>query len=428
MPEIIEVTAREILDSRGNPTVEAEVFTENGFGRAAVPSGASTGEHEAVELRDEDKKRYFGKGVRKAVENVREKLRPAVIGLSALDQAAVDARLIETDGTKNKSKLGANALLAVSMATARAAADEVGLPLWRYLGGAQARVLPTPMMNILNGGTHADNGLEVQEFMILPLGFNSFEKALRAGTEVFHTLKSILKKEGLTIAVGDEGGFAPRLGSIEEAIQRIMRAIEDAGYKPGEDIALGLDAASSEFFDKSKGTYTWDKQARSTDELIGIYAELCSKYPIISIEDGLAENDWEAPSGRRHFPRRGQLDLDQAEPDRHRHRDPGHDPPRDQRRVHVGHLAPLGRDRGRLHRRSRGRHERRPNQDGQPQQKRSHRQVQPAPSHRRGARGQRDLRRQGPLQPPVGFIRFLAARAPVPCRLSSIHGAGCVVG
>jgi enolase len=293
MPEIIEVTAREILDSRGNPTVEAEVFTENGFGRAAVPSGASTGEHEAVELRDEDKKRYLGKGVRKAVENVREKLRPAVIGMSALDQAAVDARLIETDGTKNKSKLGANALLAVSMATARAAADEIGLPLWRYLGGAQARVLPTPMMNILNGGTHADNGLEVQEFMILPLGFNSFEKALRAGTEVFHTLKSILKKEGLTIAVGDEGGFAPRLASIEEAIQRIMRAIEDAGYKPGEDIALGLDAASSEFFDKSKGTYTWDKQTRTTEELIGIYAELCSKYPIISIEDGLAENDWD---------------------------------------------------------------------------------------------------------------------------------------
>jgi enolase len=179
------------------------------------------------------------------------------------------------------------------MATARAAADEIGLPLWRYLGGAQARVLPTPMMNILNGGTHADNGLEVQEFMILPLGFNSFEKALRAGTEVFHTLKSILKKEGLTIAVGDEGGFAPRLASIEEAIQRIMRAIEDAGYKPGEDIALGLDAASSEFFDKSKGTYTWDKQTRTTEELIGIYAELCSKYPIISIEDGLAENDWD---------------------------------------------------------------------------------------------------------------------------------------
>jgi enolase len=290
MPEIIEVRAREILDSRGNPTVEADVFTESGFGRAAVPSGASTGEHEAVELRDGDKKRYQGKGVLKAVENVTEHLRPAILGLSSFDQASIDARLIEADGTKGKSKLGANAILAVSMAVARAAADAVGLPLWRYLGGAQARVLPTPMMNILNGGKHADNGLEIQEFMIVPLGLPTFAEALRAGTEVFHTLKANLKKDGLTIAVGDEGGFAPRLGSNEEALQRILKAIEDAGYKPGEQIALGLDSASSEFL--ANGKYTFDQKPRTADELVGIYAALCDKYPIITIEDGVAENDW----------------------------------------------------------------------------------------------------------------------------------------
>jgi enolase len=290
MPEIIEVRAREILDSRGNPTIEADVFTENGFGRAAVPSGASTGEHEAVELRDGDKKRYLGKGVKKAVANVVAHLRPAVVGLSAFDQATVDARLIDADGTNNKGKLGANAILAVSMAVARAAADAVGLPLYRYLGGAQARVLPTPMMNILNGGKHADNGLEVQEFMIVPLGLPSFSEALRAGTEVFHTLKANLHKDGLTTAVGDEGGFAPRLVTNEEALQRILKAIEDAGYQPGEEIALGLDSASSEFF--SKGSYTFDKKPRTADELVGIYAALCDKYPIITIEDGVAENDW----------------------------------------------------------------------------------------------------------------------------------------
>jgi len=293
MPEIIEVTAREILDSRGNPTVEAEVFTESGFGRAAVPSGASTGEHEAVELRDGDKKRYLGKGVSKAVVNVKEHLGPVVLGMSALDQAGIDARLLEVDGTKNKKKMGANAILAVSMAVARAAADTLGIQLWRYLGGAQARVLPTPMMNILNGGKHADNGLEVQEFMILPLSFPTFGEALRAGTEVFHTLKEDLKKDGLTIAVGDEGGFAPRLGSNEEAVQRILRAIEHAGYKPGEQIALGLDAASSEFYDKATKRYTFDGKPRPVDELVSIYADLAKKYPIVTIEDGLAEDDWE---------------------------------------------------------------------------------------------------------------------------------------
>jgi enolase len=292
MAEITEVRAREILDSRGNPTVEAEVFTEAGFGRAAVPSGASTGEHEAVELRDGDKGRYLGKGVRKAVANVTEKLAPAILGLSVFEQATVDGRLIEVDGTKNKKNVGANAILAVSMAVSRAAANTLGMPLFRYLGGAQARVLPTPMMNILNGGKHADNGLEVQEFMILPLGLPSFPDALRAGTEIFHTLKSALHKDGLTTAVGDEGGFAPRLGSNEEAVQRIMRAIADAGYTPGVDVALGLDAASSEFFDKKSGRYTFDGKPRTADELVSIYAELTEKYPIITIEDGVAEDDW----------------------------------------------------------------------------------------------------------------------------------------
>ncbi len=291
MSEILEVTAREILDSRGNPTVEAEVHTTSGFGRAAVPSGASTGEHEAIELRDGDKKRFGGKGVLQAVDNINDHLGPAITGFSALDQAGVDDRLLELDGTPNKSKMGANAILAVSMAVARAGASTVGLPLWRYLGGVQARVLPTPMMNILNGGTHADNGLEVQEFMIVPFGLPSFAEALRAGAEVFHTLKSLLKKDGLVVAVGDEGGFAPRLGSNEEAIQRIVAAIEAAGYKPGEHVGIALDPAASEFFEDGK--YTFDKKQVTPAELVDIYAALVEKYPIVSIEDGLAEDDWD---------------------------------------------------------------------------------------------------------------------------------------
>jgi enolase len=291
MPEIVQVHAREILDSRGNPTVEAEVETTSGFGRAAVPSGASTGEHEAIELRDGDKKRYLGKGVLQAVQNVNEKLGPALVGMSVLDQNAIDQRLLELDGTANKGKLGANSILAISMATARAAADVVGLPLWRYLGGAQARVLPTPLMNIVNGGAHADNGLEIQEFMIVPLGFETFSDALRAGTEVFHNLKSILKKDGLTTAVGDEGGFAPRLGTNEDALKRILSAIEAAGYKPGEQIGLGLDCAASEFF--KDGKYTFDKKPHTAAELADVYVQLADKYPIVSIEDGFAEDDWD---------------------------------------------------------------------------------------------------------------------------------------
>ena len=293
MSEITAVYAREILDSRGNPTVEVEVQTTSGSGRAAVPSGASTGEHEAIELRDGDKKRYLGKGVIKAVDNVNQTLGPSVLGMDALDQAAIDKVLRDADGTANKGKLGANAILGVSMAVARGAADAIGLPLWRYLGGVSARVLPTPLMNIVNGGAHADNGLEIQEFMIVPAGLPTFAEALRAGAEVFHTLKKILKDKGLTVAVGDEGGFAPKLGTNEEALAVIVRAIEEAGYKPGKDVFVALDCAASEFFDKKTKTYTFDKKKVSTAELIAIYESFASKYPLLSIEDGCAEDDWD---------------------------------------------------------------------------------------------------------------------------------------
>jgi enolase len=292
MPEITSIIAREILDSRGNPTVEAEVETASGGrGRAAVPSGASTGEHEAIELRDGDAKRYLGKGVLQAVQNVNDLIAPELLGMSVLKQADLDQAMIALDGTENKGKLGANAILAVSMAAARAAADLVGVSLWRYLGGAQACVLPTPMMNIVNGGAHADNGLECQEFMVVPYGFDAFSDALRCGTEIFHQLKKNLKQSGLTTAVGDEGGFAPRLGSNEEALKRIVDSITQAGYEPGKQVGIALDAAASEFY--KGGKYTFDKSSRSSEELVGIYSELCAKYPICSIEDGLAEDDWE---------------------------------------------------------------------------------------------------------------------------------------
>ncbi len=293
MSEINAVLARAILDSRGNPTVEVEVQTDSGHGRAAVPSGASTGEHEAHELRDGDKKRWQGRGVAKAVENVNQTLGPSIVGLDSLDQAGVDRVLLEADGTPNKGKMGANAILGVSMAVARAAADSVGLPLWRYLGGVQARVLPTPLMNILNGGVHADSGLEIQEFMIVPSGIVSYEEALRAGTEIFHTLKKLLKDKGYTVAVGDEGGFAPKLKSNEEAVQYVVQAIEAAGYKPGKEVNLALDCAASEFFDKETQKYTFDKKTVTREELVATYEELSRKYPIISIEDGFAEDDWD---------------------------------------------------------------------------------------------------------------------------------------
>jgi enolase len=294
MSEIVQVFGREVLDSRGNPTVEVEVRTESGFGRAAVPSGASTGEHEAIELRDGDPKRYRGKGVLKAVKNVNQMLGPSILGLDALDQVNVDKTLLGADGTPNKSKLGANAILGVSMAVARAAAEAVGLPLWRYLGGAQARVLPTPMMNILNGGQHADNGLEIQEFMMVPTGAPTFAEALRCGAEVFACLKAGLSKKGLTTAVGDEGGFAPRLSSNEDALSEISEAIKLAGYTVGKDVHLALDCAASEFFDKTKKTYTFDKKTVSAAELLSKYEKLAKDYSIVSIEDGFAEDDWDA--------------------------------------------------------------------------------------------------------------------------------------
>ncbi len=295
MSKIIEVTAREILDSRGNPTVEADVVLSSGVvGRAAVPSGASTGEHEAVELRDGDADRYGGKGVRQAVQNVEETLGPRLEGMDVTEQVAIDYAMIELDGTPNKSKLGANAILAVSLATARAAAAAVGLPLYRYLGGPMAHVLPVPMMNIVNGGAHASNNVDAQEFMVVPVGADEFGDGLRMGVEVFHALKSVLTEQKLSTAVGDEGGFAPMLPSNEAALDAIMQAVERAGYKPGEDIAIALDVAASEFHED--GEYVFKKgdgSRRSAEEMIELYAEWLETYPIVSIEDGLSEDDWE---------------------------------------------------------------------------------------------------------------------------------------
>lgn len=294
---IHKVKAREILDSRGNPTVEVDVILESGImGRAAVPSGASTGEHEAVELRDDDKKRYNGKGVRKAVANVHEKISKLVIGLDAYDQIKIDELMIKEDGSKNKKNFGANAILGVSMAVAKAAANACGLPLYRYIGGAHTKEMPVPMMNIINGGQHANNGLDFQEFMILPVSATSFAEALRMGAEVFHALKSVLHSKGMSTAVGDEGGFAPAgLKSNSEAVELILEAIKKAGYKSGIDFKIGLDSAASEFYDKQKKKYVLkaEKQSEKTsDELIAYYSELTSKYPIITIEDGLEQNDW----------------------------------------------------------------------------------------------------------------------------------------
>src|SRR5690625_2849931 len=294
MPYITDVYAREVLDSRGNPTVEVEVYTESGaFGRALVPSGASTGEHEAVELRDGDKDRYLGKGVLQAVENVNEVIAERVIGIDTRYQNEIDSIMIELDGTKNKGKLGANAILGVSMAVARAAADFLGLPLYNYLGGFNANVLPAPMMNILNGGDHADNNVDIQEFMIIPVAAKTFAEALQVGTEIFHALSSVLQEKGLNTAVGDEGGFAPDLSSNEEALQTIIEAIEAAGYKPEEEVQLAMDVASSEFYKDGKYHLAGEGVVRTAEEMVDWYEEMVNKYPIISIEDGLDQNDWE---------------------------------------------------------------------------------------------------------------------------------------
>ena len=293
MSIIVDVYAREVLDSRGNPTVEVEVSLESGGkGRAIVPSGASTGAYEAVELRDGDKSRYLGKGVVKAVDNVNTIIAPEIIGLDALDQVAIDRKMIQLDGTDNKAKLGANAILAVSMATARAAADALDVPLYTYLGGFNAKVLPVPMMNIINGGEHADNNIDVQEFMVLPVGAESFKEALRIGAEIFHNLKAVLHDKGLNTAVGDEGGFAPNLGSNEEAIVTILEAIERAGYKAGEDVFLGMDVAATEFYKDGKYVLAGEGKSFTSAEFVDLLGSWVDKYPIISIEDGLDEDDW----------------------------------------------------------------------------------------------------------------------------------------
>ncbi|WP_193213182.1 phosphopyruvate hydratase [Luteolibacter marinus] len=294
---IVEIRGREVIDSRGNPTVEVDVHLEGGaVGRAAVPSGASTGEHEACELRDGDKSRYLGKGVLNAVDNVNSKLAPALCGMIATDQASIDAAMLAIDGTKNKKEIGANAILGVSLATAKAAAIQLDLPLYKYLGGPNAKVLPVPMMNIINGGSHSDAPIDFQEFMIVPIGAPTFRESLRYGAEVFHNLKKVLHDRGLSTAVGDEGGFAPKLDSADDALGVICQAIEKAGYKVGEDIAIALDVASSEFYDKEKGAYVFHKSdgsVKSAAELVDFYLGLQAKYPIISIEDGCDENDWD---------------------------------------------------------------------------------------------------------------------------------------
>jgi len=296
MSQITHIQARQILDSRGNPTVEAEVFTEDGgFGRAAVPSGASTGIHEAVELRDDDASVYMGKGVLQAVENVNNVISEALEGMEVAAQNEIDRTLIDMDGTPNKSNLGANAMLAVSMAAAKAAADELGMPLYRYIGGSNANVLPVPMMNILNGGAHADNKIDFQEFMVMPLKADTFSDGLRMGVEIFHNLKKVLKDAGYSTNVGDEGGFAPNIQSNEEAIEIVLKSIEKSGYKPGEDVYIAMDAASSEFYDAKTGLYTFKKssgKSLSSEEMVAYWAEWAKKYPIVSIEDGLAEDDW----------------------------------------------------------------------------------------------------------------------------------------
>ena len=380
-----------------------------------MPSGASTGAHEAVELRDGDKSRYQGKGVTKAVANVNEILGPEIIGLDVSGQRAIDRTLLDIDGTENKGKLGANAILAVSLAVAKAAAEEAGLPLYRYLGGANAHTLPVPMMNIINGGQHADNNVDMQEFMILPVGAPTFSEGLRMGVEVFHNLKKVLHDKGLNTAVGDEGGFAPDLKSNEEAVQVIMEAIEKAGYKPGKDICLGLDCAATEYYDSKKKKYTLEGEKKNPvktgDEVIELLAGWCEKYPIITIEDGCAEDDWETWKkltdklggkvqlvGDDLFVTNvkrlaegidkgiGQFDPGEGQPDRHPDRDAGSDRDGQARGLHRRDQPPLRRNRRHDHRRHRRRHQRRPDQNRLRQPHRPHRQVQPAAAHRRRAR------------------------------------------
>ncbi len=418
MTEIIDIHAREILDSRGNPTIEVDVTLEDGsFGRAAVPSGASTGTREAVEKRDGDPERYQGKGVLGAVESVNGEIAGTLLGFEAEEQVAVDEAMIELDGTLNKSRLGANAILGVSLAVAKAAADAAALPLYRYIGGTQARILPTPMMNIINGGAHADNPIDFQEFMVMPVGAENVADAIRWGAEIFHTLKSALKKGGFNTAVGDEGGFAPNLPSAEAALDFIMKAIETAGFKPGVDVCLATDAAASEFFKDGKYVYTGEKVTRSVEQQVDYLAKLAASYPIVSIEDGMAENDWAGwklltdKIGKTvqivgddifvtnveilvggHQEGRRQFAAGQGQPDRHADRDARRRRNGASRRLHHGALASLRRDRGFDDRRHRGRREQRPDQDRIARPLRPAGQIQPAHPHRGGAGTDGDLR------------------------------------
>ena len=414
MTTIQKITGREILDSRGNPTVEADVLLADGsMGRAAVPSGASTGEHEAVELRDGDKSRYFGKGTLQAAGHINGEIAAALEGRDAARQAEIDRLMIELDGTPNKGRLGANAILAVSMAAARAAAKSHGTPLYRYLGGAGACILPVPEMNIINGGAHADNSVDIQEFMIAPFGATKFSEALRMGVEVFHTLKKVLHKKGYSTAVGDEGGFAPNLKSNEEAIESVLEAISQAGYKPGEQIGIFLDPAASEFFQDGKYVFKKsDKSQRTPEQMVEYWANWVRQYPAIrSIEDGMSEEDWSgwklltdtlgkkiqlvaddifvtnpAHFPARHRPGHRQFDSHQAEPDRHGHRDFGNHAYGCARGLHLGGVAPLRRNRRSVHRRLGGGHRRRADQDRLRQPHRPHLQVQPVAPHRGGTR------------------------------------------
>ena len=409
---ITDIRALEILDSRGNPTIEVEVSLEGGVsGRAAVPSGASTGQHEAWELRDGDKKRYGGKGVKKAVEAVNDEIAAALCGMDALDQPSNSTQaLIKLDGTDNKKKLGANAILGVSLANAHAAAAAVGQPLFKYLGGPNAKVLPVPMMNVINGGAHSDAPIDFQEFMIMPKGLPTFSKALRAGVEIFHSLKAVLKKRGLSTAVGDEGGFAPKFTSADDALETLVQAIDDAGYKVGEEVFLALDAAASEFYDEEKNVYRFKKSdgsERNAADLVAYYKELTGKFPIISIEDGCAEGDWDGWKlltdalgdkvqivgddvfvtnveflKKGHRARGGQFDPGQSQPDRHADRNPRRHRTGQGKQIHGRHQPSLGRDRGYHHCRHRRGYERGSDQNGVALPDGPRRQIQPVVANR----------------------------------------------
>lgn len=428
MPSIDVVVAREILDSRGNPTVEVEVGLDDGStGRAAVPSGASTGAFEAIELRDGDPNRYMGKGVEKAVLAVIEQIGPELVGYDATEQRLIDQAMFDLDATDNKGSLGANAILGVSLAVAHAASEASDLPLFRYLGGPNAHLLPVPMMNILNGGSHADSNVDIQEFMIAPIGAESFSEALRWGAEVYHTLKKVLHTKGLSTGLGDEGGFAPNLESNRAALDLIVEAIKQAGYTPGKDIALALDVAASEFY--KDGKYEFEGQSRSAAEMTEYYAELVEAYPLVSIEDPLFEDDWKLRLEDRHRPpglqgpdrrrrplrhqpgasgprHRGGLrerPARQGQPDRFADRDAGRGRDGAAQRLQVHDVAPLRRDRGRHHRRPRRRRELRPDQDRRPGPLGPRRQVQPAAAHRGDPRRRRRVR--GPLGVPAVPLR-----------------------